>query len=966
MVVILLNFSLNFIGLTPGENSQGSKVDRRYIDDLEKINRDCKQEIQRLKEENDIKPLKRKYEELMREFDNEKEKHKVLKAKMHDLERDKLTKSEINRENAVKEHEHQSLKEEFDHISKLTTGVLSSVGNIQENQMIGSKSGKENNGHYSEKHLLNKINILTTLIQQVSKSSFEVFSRKLSEKQKNYDESRMKYENLLMKAEEDVQRQGTYINLQYEEKMQDLNLKYSEAQKRIGGLLDELKKSQRDLAELKNETQEKNRSHHQEVEQVRKDIKGKLDLLKSKDEVIKQLSEGRAAQSKQIAEFKEQMEQFEQKVKLEHSEVLTNIHNLHRTDIEKLKDKIKNLENSMANKATEIEKAKSAMVQEQKEGKKKEEKIQKLESDFERLNEKYERAQKELKDYYNKVENMEIVIRNKTTDIEEKERKVQELSSEKKSLIDDLSTYKQFNGELNQKFMELRKRRDTEKNSFKEENETLVLEVEKKKVEINNLNAQIEKVSRETKSQIESLSKLTEDQNIEKSRITSLNEELNEKIIEVTTLKTKNELFSLDLENKVKENICLNQKLELIKMDNDKLGNDLEAATDALAAERNTIKDLKQKIEDIKTVNEQFRVEGDIKKKRCIELEKNIKELNEQIAKSNEGLSELKAENELLQKQSDDKESRNEMKIQELTELIVNYDKEISQKNEEIDKLSSSKSDIQEELSKIKEQFEQNARILKEKESSLKALEGEAKNNDSINSELEKQAGWYKEEIKVKQQEIEKLREENDVITQNLERANTEHSILTSELESHRERIESLITQNKREVEEQIQKAEAVAKQHRQEIEAQKQQKQSIISQHQELLATQKKQEETSVTLYKREIQEQKELLKSNTEMYNQELCSKLDYLRYYNLLTIFAHLFRVEKGARVLFIPYSSGVYVPFSLHQYTQEEINSVLKTGLANLDKNLFTTIEKSVKTNFFLDLDCLSQTYQDILR
>jgi len=73
-----------------------------------------------------------------------------------------------------------------------------------------------------------------------------------------------------------------------------------------------------------------------------------------------------------------------------------------------------------------------------------------------------------------------------------------------------------------------------------------------------------------------------------------------------------------------------------------------------------------------------------------------------------------------------------------------------------------------------------------------------------------------------------------------------------------------------------------------------------------------------------------------------------------------------LEKGAQVLFIPYSTGVYVPFTLHQYTSKEIESLLTKGFANLPEEAFMTVEKSVKTNFFLDLDGLSQAYQDILR
>lgn len=73
-----------------------------------------------------------------------------------------------------------------------------------------------------------------------------------------------------------------------------------------------------------------------------------------------------------------------------------------------------------------------------------------------------------------------------------------------------------------------------------------------------------------------------------------------------------------------------------------------------------------------------------------------------------------------------------------------------------------------------------------------------------------------------------------------------------------------------------------------------------------------------------------------------------------------------MEKGTKVLFIPYSSGIYVPFVLHQFSAKEIESILKNGVANLGEEVFNKAEKSVKANFFLDLEGLSPAYQDILK
>ncbi len=73
-----------------------------------------------------------------------------------------------------------------------------------------------------------------------------------------------------------------------------------------------------------------------------------------------------------------------------------------------------------------------------------------------------------------------------------------------------------------------------------------------------------------------------------------------------------------------------------------------------------------------------------------------------------------------------------------------------------------------------------------------------------------------------------------------------------------------------------------------------------------------------------------------------------------------------MEKGTRVLFIPYSTGVYVPFSLHQYSPKEIESIMKLGHVDLEEEVFNQVEKSLRMTFYLDLECLSQSYQEILR
>lgn len=65
------------------------------------------------------------------------------------------------------------------------------------------------------------------------------------------------------------------------------------------------------------------------------------------------------------------------------------------------------------------------------------------------------------------------------------------------------------------------------------------------------------------------------------------------------------------------------------------------------------------------------------------------------------------------------------------------------------------------------------------------------------------------------------------------------------------------------------------------------------------------------------------------------------------------------------MFIPYAAGIYVPFILHQYMNHEIESVIKTGKAELDPEVYKKTERSIKPAFFLDLESLNESYQKIL-
>lgn len=173
-----------------------------------------------------------------------------------------------------------------------------------------------------------------------------------------------------------------------------------------------------------------------------KEIKSKQELLNSKDEIIKSLADGKNKAASELQKNFQKWEQNELKLKREHSDVLNNVHQLHKQELEKLKAKIKNLENDICNKNIEIDKLSHKNGQLEKEIKFKEENGSKLINDVDSLNGKISKFNDEIHSYKNKVDNMEITIQNKKKEIEDLNKTIASLTQEKQNLSDDLNKYK--------------------------------------------------------------------------------------------------------------------------------------------------------------------------------------------------------------------------------------------------------------------------------------------------------------------------------------------------------------------------------------------------------------------------------------------------------------------------------------------------------------------------------------------
>jgi len=763
-------------------------ADKTYIEELEKLNKEYKQEIQKLREDSDIKSLKKKLDDCLKEFEQERERNKALKLKLAEAEREKerlasSVRRDPSRDGSRNESDYESLKNEFENLSKLAFSSLSSLEN-QEN-MIPNLEHKNSRDGQTVERLTQRVGFLTALLTQTTKSSLDIFFKKLNEKQKKYDESKAHLESIAKKAEEELQIEKK----RYEDRIREL-------ERRNGPLQDEIKRYQKEIHDLKAQISDKEKFFSNELENLRKNAKVQADLLKSKDEIIRSLTDIKNAQAKEIAENKEKMERFEQKIKLEHSDVLTNIHNLHKAEIEKLRTKIKNLENDISNKNIEIEKISHSCGQAEKDARLKEEHINKLNGTIDSLNKKISKLNEDLHSYKNKIDNMEITIQNKTAEIATLTKQVNELTVEKCTLNDDLSKYIQFNNEMNKRVQamnEAAKKVEAEKSSLKSENEKLNLELEKKKVEINNLKEQIDKINAEKKQQIEELTKITENHETERMRIAELNEEINQKNIQLNTLKTKYDILSLDLENKLKENETLLERNTILKLENEKLVCDVERAEQGLSNEKARVKELEKQIKDIKIVNEQLVIEGEIKAQKCSDVEKNLKSAYEKIVNAEDKIASLEKELENVRRQSHDSASQQNEVEAELKQRISKLEEEIREKNEEInarnaeiETLTSQLNKANEDLNKIRDEKEKAESFLKEKEETLKNMELDHIQTQNLLKELEAQENSYKEDVKIKQQEIQDLRDANASLNETLEKLRAEISELNSQLSSEK------------------------------------------------------------------------------------------------------------------------------------------------------------------------------------
>lgn len=760
---------------------------------------DSKSKAQKSEDGEEVGNLRRRMEELVKEFEGQKDRNRQLKTKLNDVEKNQLSsslKKEISKDELLRKRENDELKEDLEQLTQTVHKCLSMIETSDAAEGGFEVVKDRESGSAGDKQLLQKIEALTAMVENVSKTAFGVFSRQLTEKQQRFDEIKAKYEGLLMKAEEDLQKGTSALETSYGTKLKELSHKYNDAQKRVVVLTESNKKYERELSEMKKDFNEKNKYYQGEIESAKKDIKIKLDLMKSKDEIIRSLSDIKNNQAKEVSEFNDKMRKLEQKMKGEQAEALKQANNLHKEEVESFKNRIKGLEKDMSNKKIEVEKLVFSLTKWEKEAREKEDQLRKQEGTVGSLNEKITKMHDEIAGYKNKVDNMELTLQKKTTELNSAVKTVNQLTSEKNSLSNDLATYKDFNGELTKKVQSINeacKKAENERKALKSENEKIVLEMEKKQVEIQRLHDQVEQINKERKDQIEELNKIAENQQSEKGRVSNLQGDLNQKSIEINTLKTRLEILTLDLDNKVKENSNLVSKGEYLEKEKEKMEEELQKVVKELEKQKSVGRELEQKAEDVKVLYEQVQIELDAKTEKCEELRRTVKELTEKMEKVEKNLSELVKENEGLVKQGQEKDVEKEGRIQGMNERVMQLEEEIRCKVMELKEKEDDYKVLREreQAEGIAEQKDRD----QEKEDLVKKLEEEMEGSKKIIEELEKQGQSYQEEVRNKQSEIDGLRKQVSVSGVETEKARNENSALTTQIFEGKSKIEALISE---------------------------------------------------------------------------------------------------------------------------------------------------------------------------
>lgn len=599
-----------------------------------------------------------------------------------------------------------------------------------------------NNDQESTKLKL-KIQNLTELLQQTSKFTHYLFLSKLRDKQQEIDTIKNSYENQLMRAEDLIVLEKNTLILEYEDQINILNLNMNEMEVKL------------------TESQRNN-----DGEKLKKELKNKTDLLKLNEEKIRSLNDIRSSLNKEVQEQKEKILNYEKKIKIEHTEVLSKIHDLHKTETDKYKARIKNLEADFFNKSSELEKLNRQISEILKENRNKTEEIDKKTNESNILLQSNLKLKEDIQKLTNRLENLDIMISNRTSEIQNITKLNKELNFEKNSLNSENQHIRMQLVEFQnkgQKAIEALRIIELEKENLKSKNNKAKGEIEKKQIEINNLIKQIDLLNNQQKS----LDRVCESQQQEKEKLNQLNDELTKKQVELNIYETKVEIFEADLDNKSQELEFLQNDLTSAKEEKEELRKEIEGLESQLNEERMSYNLLNQNLNDFKMINEHFQAEQEILEQKNQEIEICSKALQ---LKYNELIAKVANYDELTTKLS-----KNELELKEMSKKQIDLKEEkekferkieetlfiLCQKEGEIQKISS---ENDQQCIKIKDLYIEKENISKELNEKFIMLQNQENKNQDLFNELTLQENLYKEEIQSLTKEMNELRSSFDNI----------------------------------------------------------------------------------------------------------------------------------------------------------------------------------------------------------
>lgn len=474
-----------------------------------------------------------------------------------------------------------------------------------------------------------------------------------------------------------------------------------------------------------------------ENERIRKEMKTVKDLLKINEEKIRSLNEIRSSMSKENGELKERLLAYEKKTKIEHTEMLSKIHDLHRGEVDKLKSRIKSLETDFFNKTTEVDKGSKQITDLMRELRLKSEESERKSFENQSLSSNNHKLKEEYQKLCNRLENTETQLNSQVTTYQ---KQTKELTFERTTLQNENNSLRQQLNEAQTKYqrtMEALKSTELEKESFKTRWQKLTTELEKRQ----NCELSLDK---------------------QQEQLMVLSDELARKKLEFNMVETRVELLSAELETKTQTLAVNESELNGLKEENFEFKRNMENLESQLNEERVSYNMINQSLSDFKMINEHLQAELEFSEEKLRESQLNLKAIQtkyedvlRQMSRNEEDLMQkngvIKEKEEVVIERDEALQQRSEA-LKEKEEALQQRDEALQQRDEALQQRDEALQQRDGAIEQKEETIKEKDEALKQKDEELQQREGviaglEAKNQDLFN-EIGVQESLYKEEIK--------------------------------------------------------------------------------------------------------------------------------------------------------------------------------------------------------------------------